>query len=67
MWTGIMSREGKSETSTPESCRLLTAEGDLEHDKEVAIALVQRCVRNTQLEDLHAGFFRQANPVTTTM
>ena len=52
-----MSREGKSETSTPESCRPLTAEGDLEHYKEAAIALVQRCVRNTQLEDLHAGIF----------
>lgn len=52
-----MSREGKSETSTPESCRPLTAEGDLDHYKEAAIALVQRCVRNTQLEDLHAGIF----------
>ncbi len=52
-----MPKQGKSETSTPESCRPPIAQGDLEHYKEAAIALVQRCVRNTQLEDLHAGIF----------
>jgi hypothetical protein len=50
-----MSEEGKSETPTPEPPGPPIAQGDLEHYKAAAIALVQRCVRNTQLEDLHAG------------
>lgn len=50
-----MSKEEKNETPELEPSRHPISQGDLEHYKEAAIALVQRCVRNTQLEDLHAG------------
>jgi hypothetical protein len=50
-----MPDEGKPATPTSELPSSPLAQDDLEHYKAAAIALVQRCVRNTQLEDLHAG------------
>jgi len=55
-----MPNEGKPEVSKPESSwpepsGAPIGASDLELYKEAAIALVQRCVRNTQLEELHAG------------
>lgn len=52
-----MSKEGTSETPKPVPPGSPIAQGDLEHYKAAAITLVQRCVRNTQLEELHAGIF----------
>lgn len=50
-----MPDEGTPEIPAPELPSSPIAQGDLEHCKAAAIALVQRCVRNTQLEELHAG------------
>ena len=52
-----MPDESKPEAPTPELPSSPIAQDDLEHYKAAAIALVQRCVRYTQLEDLHAGIF----------
>lgn len=52
-----MPDEIESDTATPATPLDPISPGDLKHCKAAAIALVQRCVRNTQLEDLHAGTF----------
>lgn len=52
-----MPDEIKSNAATPATNIDPISAGDFKHCKAAAIALVQRCVRNTQLEDLHAGTF----------
>ena len=52
-----MPDERKSKTATPETPIEAPSQVDHKHYKAPAIALVQRCVRNTQLENLHAGIF----------
>lgn len=52
-----MPDDRKSETAASATQVDRPAQDDLKDWKAAAIALVQRCVRNTQLEDLHAGIF----------
>ena len=47
----------KSETAAPMRSIDPGSQADLKHCKAAAVALVQRCVRNTQLENFHAGTF----------
>lgn len=52
-----MPDDRKSETAASAAPVDPPSQGDLKDWKAAAIALVQRCVRNTQLENLHAGIF----------
>lgn len=52
-----MSDDATHGTPPPAPSSLPMAQDDLKLCKAAAIALVQRCVRNTQLENLHTGIF----------
>jgi len=52
-----MPDDRKSETAAPATPVDPPSQNDIKVWKAAAIALVQRCVRNTQIEDLHAGVF----------